>query len=85
MANYVVEKEFLDRFDNHRHLIPGEPHEPHSEDRANHLMELGFISKVEEVPKVEEPKPNSSKKKGGTKKDDVKPEGDPDDKAPASE
>lgn len=49
---YVVIKDFLDRFDNRRHCKPGELHVPPNEERAQHLIELGFIAPIVE-PKSE--------------------------------
>lgn len=69
---YRVEKEFTDRFDNGRHCFPGEPHKPPNKERAQQLLELGFISEVKSEP---------SKKKNS----DVKPEGDPDGETPTVE
>lgn len=68
---YVVERDFLDRFDDLRHCHPGEPHKPPNKDRAQQLLELGFISEV---------KNDSSKKKN-----EVKPDGDIDGETPTSE
>lgn len=45
---YVVLREFLDRFDNMRHCRPGEQHSPPNEERAKQLLEQGFIAVVEE-------------------------------------
>lgn len=70
---YVVEKEFLDRYDNGRHCRPGELHKPPNKERAQQLIELGFISEVE-------PDPPAAKKKK-----DVKPDGDSDAKTSAGE
>ncbi|MFD3261858.1 hypothetical protein ACE3MQ_24980 [Paenibacillus lentus] len=77
MAKYVVEKDFLDRFDKHRHCRPGESHVPPSEERAEQLLKQGFISVVD-VKKGD--KKASSKKK----ENEVKP-GDSDGEATAGE
>lgn len=76
---YRVEKDFLDRFDNHRHCKPGEPHDPPSTDRAQQLLEQGFISQV----KDELVGGEGDKKRPGRKKKDVKPEVDTDGEATA--
>lgn len=52
MAKYEVVKEFLDRYDENKHLHPGDTHKPHSEDRAKQLGELGFIKVVADKPEV---------------------------------
>lgn len=48
---YVVQKEFLDRFDNLRHCKPGEQHVPPNKERAEQLVNLGFITPVADKPK----------------------------------
>ncbi|MEC0242770.1 hypothetical protein P4H66_23445 [Paenibacillus dokdonensis] len=68
---YVVEKDFLDRFDNQRHCRPGDPHKPPNKERAQQLLELGFISEVKE--------------QHAKKKEAVNPDGDADGKASTSE
>lgn len=52
---YVVLKEFLDRFDNKRHCHPGESHKPPTEERAQQLIDLGFIAAVKKEEPLEEP------------------------------
>ncbi|WP_055108959.1 hypothetical protein [Paenibacillus ihumii] len=55
MAKYVVEKDFRDRFNGHRHCRQGEAHVPPNEERAEQLLKQGFISVVEEK-RDDEPK-----------------------------
>lgn len=76
---YVVQKEFLDRFGGMRHCRPGESHNPPSTERARQLLEQGFISEVKDVPAGGE----SEKKRPGRKKKDVKPGVDADGEAAA--
>jgi len=45
--NYVVIKEFLDRFDNLRHCKVGETHIPPNDERAEQLVEKGYIEFVD--------------------------------------
>lgn len=69
---YVVTNEFLDRFDNMRHCKLGEPHVPPTEDRAAHLLDLGFIEVVEEQKdKNEESNQKQSEKAARGKKANV--------------
>lgn len=97
---YVVLKEFKDRYDNDRHCHPGEPHTPPNEERANQLIQLGFIKAVTEAPtpsdedqqRQENPKSydevtaETPKKRGRRKKDaGVEADGDPDGQAPSDE
>lgn len=73
----MVEKEFLDRFENMRHCKPGEEHVPHNEERAKLLIEQGFISEIKSEPedKVEDdPKAPKQRKAGGKEQEASKPE-----------
>lgn len=56
--NYVVLKEFLDRFENKRHYKPDEPYKPPNKERAMKLVKLGFIDEapVPDAGKVTKPK-----------------------------
>ncbi|URN94561.1 MAG: hypothetical protein NAG76_22555 [Candidatus Pristimantibacillus lignocellulolyticus] len=45
--NYIVIKEFLDRFDNLRHCKVGESHIPPNDERADQLVEKGYIEPVD--------------------------------------
>lgn len=67
---YIVLKDFLDRFDNKRHCKPGEDHHPPTEERAQQLVELGFIAPVSE-PQESNPVPEPEKPKGRGRKKDV--------------
>lgn len=58
---YIVQKEFLDRFDNLRHCKPGEPHVPPNKERAEQLVSLGFIIAVGEKQKAKSAGDNDGK------------------------
>lgn len=67
-VKYIVLKDFRDRFNNMRHCKPGEEHVPPNEERAKQLVDLGFISPVEDrKPKGDEDKKKTSGSKGGSK------------------
>lgn len=74
MAKYVVEKDFRDRFEGHRHCRPGEAHVPPNAERAEQLLRQGFISVVDEKtddkPKQESKAATGTRKTTGKKKDD---------------
>jgi hypothetical protein len=78
MTKYIVTKKFYDRFSNMKLFVPGDIHEPHSEERAKQLLAQGFIAAVtneeseEETPKSEK----SKEQKGRGKRDEVKPKGE---------
>jgi len=98
-VKYVVLKDFTDRFDGGRYCRPGEPHTPPNKERADQLIQLGFIKAVPEAQapsseKESEDKPKADdevtdgtpKKRGRKKKDaDVKTDGDSDGEAPTDE
>lgn len=74
----MVEKEFLNRFENMRHCKPGEEHVPHNEERAKLLIKQGFISKIKSEPedKIEDitiidPKAPKQKKATGGKEQEA--------------
>jgi len=77
MTKYIVTKKFYDRYANMKLFVPGDTHEPHSEERAQQLLTQGFIAAVNDekaeatLPKQEKPKET----KGRGKKDELKPKG----------
>ncbi|UED78046.1 hypothetical protein [Brevibacillus sp. DP1.3A] len=78
---YVVQKEFLDRFEDNRHCKPGEPHEPHNEKRAKQLVDLGFIVEAKPTQTKEATNQNPKDKPNGKSgKDEVKKEDEVDGK-----
>lgn len=70
---YVVQNEFLDRFDKMRHCKPGEKHVPATPERAAQLIELGFIAAVEEKKASDD---SSKQKNVRGNKADASPKGD---------
>lgn len=57
---YVVLKDFYDRFDNKRLNKVGDEHTSPNDERANQLIELGFIEQVEEKKKSTKKKKEAS-------------------------
>lgn len=77
MKTYIVKKDFLDRFNNRKHMKPGDEHTPHDQDRADLLLSQGFIGPILEPPepvkeekKAAEPEKEKPKRKPRTTKTD---------------
>lgn len=93
-TKYVVKKDFLDRYDNLRHCRPGEIHTPPNEQRAQQLLDQGFIALVKEPQETsKDPKNSKGAKEGdgevpggkGHKKNMNPPAGEGDGETPTSE
>lgn len=61
MKTYIVIKDFLDRFNNRKHMKPGDEHTPHDQDRADLLLSQGFIGPILEPPEPEKDDKQSDK------------------------